>query len=103
MPTVITDRDAARLLANRYRSVQKMFKQNIAKHPADVGLSMVREAIVDPPAELSGMRIEKVLMAVRRVGLDKSAAILRKAHISPTRKLRDLTDNERERLSRILV
>lgn len=98
----VLQRDAARERANHFRTVQAIFKRNVAGQSMDVGLRLVREAIADPPVELSGLRVEKVLMAVRAVGIEKANAYLRKAHLSPNRKLRDLTDNERARLELVL-
>lgn len=102
MLAAIAQRDAALERANHFRTVQRIFKENVAECPPETGLLLVREIITDPPTELAGLRVEKALMAVHTIGMHRAAAILRKAHISPQRRLRDLTDNELARLAAVL-
>lgn len=92
MTATVEQSMAALARANEIRTANAQLKRAIregAVDPADV--------LRDPPSEAWSMPIGALLMAVPRVGETRMSALLRRHHVSPTRRIDRLT--ERERLS----
>ena len=98
----VLQRDTALRRANQVRSVNATLKRNIAAQDFDTGKLMVREAIGNPPVELKSVRVYDLLCSLRKVGSFKADRYLRRANVSPRRRIGELTDHERMRLDLVL-
>lgn len=92
----------ALIKANKHRHVQADFKRMLRGQDLDVGKLMIREVIGEPASELAAMRVESLLRSMRSVGPDKALAYCRRSRVSATRKVGELTANERNRLDTVL-
>lgn len=102
MTTMVDQRTLALRAGNERRLYQARFKRELRSLDRDEARERVCAVLVGPPDELGAMRVEAVLTLIHRIGWQKATAICRRAGVHPQRRLRDLTDNERGRLCRVL-
>lgn len=79
------------------------YKRQIASLGFSEGLQALAVMLIDPPARAGSIPVDALLRSVHRLGRVKSATILRRAGISPVKRVRELTDAERSRLRRHLI
>lgn len=93
---------AALKQANEVRSITAALKRSVAGQDSATGKLMVREAIGNPPAELSTVRVHALVRSINRIGERKTDTLMKRANVSPRRRLGELTAHERMRMDLVL-
>lgn len=83
--------------ANAIRSARAQWKRDVRTRQADPVA-----VVLDPPAEFESMRVLEVLLAMPKVGRVKADVMLRRAGVSPSKRLGGLTVRQRAQLVALL-
>jgi hypothetical protein len=98
----VIQRETALRRANEVRSITAALKRSVAGQDSAMGKLMVREAIGNPPAELSTLRVHALLRSISGIAEKKTDRLMKRANVSPRRRLGELTDHERMRMDLVL-
>lgn len=79
------------------------YKRQIASLSFSEGLLAVARMLIDPPRRAGSIPVDALLRSVHRLGRVKSTEILRRAEVSPLKRVRELTPADRYRLRRHLI
>ena len=85
-------------LANRIRCERARVKRELRENP-----SLVLALVADPPAFLGSMKVEKLLVAVPRMGVVKARRMMVSARISDAKTVGGLSPRQRTELVDLLV
>lgn len=93
----LAQRMTALAAANDIRTKRKELKERMA-----VGQEDARELLAQPPELIATVEIGEFLKWIPRVGKSKAREIARKARVSPSRPLVNLSPRERTELAQLL-
>ena len=91
-------RELARAAALRTRQERSRIKASVRQ-----GRTALADVLQSPDPHVQGMRVRDVLLAVPRIGPIRCAQIMEQIGIAETRRVRGLSDRQREALASALA